>query len=166
MIKLASKFCKAYYRARMRPKAKRSSRNDADGIRLSLGGPLHTLIYNHVEKLRRGIEAPRRPGIATVGSMYILEGTDSTLARIVDLERYMRRTFVRRQGHPPEDKVAVLNAYDEWLLDPGTSWRLLAAKYGFPSRKHLERAVLRLKRILKREEIPLPHRAQNIPPHN
>lgn len=168
MIKLASKFCKVYYYAQMRPKTKKSSSmavNDTDGMRLWLGGPLHVLISSHTEKLRRTIEIPNPPGVGTVGTIMRAEDAP-VLKRIIELERYIRRSYGRHRGHPHENKISVLNACDEWLLDPGTSWRLMAAKHGFPNRKRLERSVLRLKAILKKEGIPFPHRAQNIPPHN
>ena len=99
--------------------------------------------------------------------MSILEGTEPVAARIAELERYMRRTFERRRrGRPRENTVGVLNAYDDWLLDPATSWRLLAVKHGFRSKHVLECAVLRLDQILEKEGILVPDRAQNIPSHN
>jgi hypothetical protein len=66
------------------------------------------------------------------------------------------------QPGPRGKWVAVLNAYDDWLVDPKTSWGKLAKKYGFKDRRALECGLLRLRRILKSEGVPLPDRA-NLP---
>jgi hypothetical protein len=125
-------------------------------------GPLFRRIYERVEQLRREIEGPARPGIMPAGMSTKRPRTDVE-KRCNELERYMWRKPEFRPGRPARNKVGVLNAYDDWLADPKTSWGQLAKKYGFKDRRALECELRRLRRILKREGITIPDRAKHLP---
>jgi|SRR5208283_5383096 len=69
----------------------------------------------------------------------------------------IRRRFVaRRRGRPEEFTIKTRAALEDKLATPSVTWRQLADKYGFKDAHVLERAVRRLKVVLKREGIPLP----------
>jgi len=69
----------------------------------------------------------------------------------------LRRRFINtRRGRPEEFTIKTRAALEGKLENPRIVWRQLAEKHGFKDARDLERAVRRLKLVLKREEIPLP----------
>jgi hypothetical protein len=67
-----------------------------------------------------------------------------------------RRVIAKRRGRPEEFRIQTRAALEEKLAHPRTTWRELAVRFRFQDRKDLERAVRRLKDVLKREGIALP----------
>jgi hypothetical protein len=68
-----------------------------------------------------------------------------------------RRVIAKRRGRPEEFRIRTRAALEEKLAHPRTTWKELAIKYRFQDRKDVERAVRRLKEVLKREGITLPN---------
>jgi hypothetical protein len=59
----------------------------------------------------------------------------------------------KRRGRPEEHSLKVRAALEEKEVDQRIQWKTLAMKYGFDDTRNLERAVQRLKVLLKREGI-------------
>ncbi len=66
-----------------------------------------------------------------------------------------RRVVYVRRGRGEEYGIKTRAALEE-KLEKGLAWRELATKHKFPDAATLERAVRRLKNVLKAEEIELP----------
>jgi len=80
-------------------------------------------------------------------------------------ERYsLRRRFINnRRGRPEERTIQTRAALETKLEHPEITWRELAEKFGFPDGRALERAVRRLKALLRSERIALPRVRDYLP---
>lgn len=83
----------------------------------------------------------------------ILNGSGQNIGERHSLRR---RVVAKRRGRPEEFRIQTRAALEEKLSHPPTTWRELAVRFHFQDRKDLERAVRRLKDVLKREGIALP----------
>ena len=81
---------------------------------------------------------------------------DASGQKVGERHSLRRRVISKRRGRPEEFRIRTRAALEEKLAHPRTTWRELAAKHHFQDRKDLERAVRRLKDVLKREGIVLP----------
>lgn len=81
---------------------------------------------------------------------------DTSGRKVGERHSLRKRVIAKRRGRPEEFRIKVRAALEEKLAHPQTTWRELAEKFGFSDKKDLERAVRRLKHILRRERIGLP----------
>jgi hypothetical protein len=81
---------------------------------------------------------------------------DRSGRKIGERNSLRKRFIAKRRGRPEEYRIKTRAALEEKLAHPRTTWRELAERFGFSDKKDLERAVRRLKDILRREGIELP----------
>ena len=81
---------------------------------------------------------------------------DASGQKIGERHSLRKRFIPKRRGRPEEFRIRTRAALEEKLAHPRTTWRELAERFGFKDKKDLERAVRRLKDLLRREGIALP----------
>ena len=92
--------------------------------------------------------------------------------RVVGEAHSVRRRFKQtRRGRPAAYRLQARDALEEKLANPKLTWSRLVQRYKaekyqyhFKDARDLERAVRRLKALLRREEIPLPPSSAYPPP--